>query len=314
MPILYSSAVSFFRLASILLLLAISSPAYAWQPKGDEVPEPVEEKIEVRDNISKLNMICTYYPSTLGKAAVPVLLLHGHEGNRSDYDFLARELQRQGHAVLVPDLRGHGDSDILFLANGREVKLDPKKMRKADFLALVKDLEAVKSFLLKKNNAEELNMEMLTVVGADMTTVTAMNFALRDWTAPELLNFKNCKDVKAAVLLTPEMSYQGADMKAALAHGYVGHTMSVLVVVGKKSSRDYAEAKKIVNLLEKQHGQPSDAKPVDKQVVFLEVDTPLQGTKLLDRNLGVVPVISAFIEFRVKAFSENYEYTARERP
>ena len=36
-------------------------------------------------------------------------MLHGWKGNRTEYADLASFLQTQhGHAVLVPDLRGHG--------------------------------------------------------------------------------------------------------------------------------------------------------------------------------------------------------------
>lgn len=312
----------FLQFSSMLLIsLALADTVVAWQAKGkpkpedDELEEPVDEKIEVKDGLSKLNMAVTYYPSSLGKEAVPVLLLHGYEGTRADYDYLAEVLQSQGHAVIVPDLRGHGDSAVLHLADGRDLELDPKKMKKADFAALVKDLEAVKTYILKKNNKEELNMEMLTIVGADMTTVTAMNFALRDWTAPELLSFKNCKDVKAAVLLSPEQSYQGADMRLALKHAWVGHKMSVLIAVGEKDNRAKSEAKKLYNLLQKQHGEANDEKrDSEREVVYHGADTNLQGTKLVARNLDVVPFIAAFIRIRVKAFAEDWSYSERIKP
>lgn len=309
-----------FSFAFLALLMVVES-VRAWQPKAkskgedEEIAEPVDEKIEVKDGPAKLNMMVTYYPSHLGKDAVPVLLLHGYEGTRADYDYLAEVLQEQGHAVIVPDLRGHGDSAVLHLADGRDLELDPKKMKKADFAALVKDLEAVKTYIMKKNNAEELNMEMLTIVGADMTTVTAMNFALRDWTAPELLSFKNCKDVKAVVLLSPEQSYQGADMKLALKHPWVGHKMSVLICVGENDNRAKAEAKKLFNLLQKQHGEANEEKrDSEREVVYHGADTNLQGTKLVARNLDVVPYISAFIRIRVKAFADDWSYSERVRP
>lgn len=324
------SAVSrLFPLAALVcaLVTAVSS-AEAWQDatktqrpaakaktKEPELPPPVEEKIELKNSVSRLIMKATYYPSLMGKDAVPVVLLHGYEGTRADYAYLAEYLHRQGHAVLVPDLRGHGDSTVVHLANGDDMELSPKKMVARDFNSIVTDLDAVKSWLLQRNNAEELNMEALVVVGADMTTVTAMNFALRDWEAPELLNYKNCKDVKALVLLSPDQNYRGTSMKVALKHPVVGHQLSVMVAVGKKDSGALSEAKRIVTALERQHGEASSEKrPEEKEVVFYAADTNLQGTKLLDRNLGVAPIIAKFIEFRVQSKIEDFPYSARIRP
>ncbi|MCL2622066.1 MAG: alpha/beta fold hydrolase [Planctomycetaceae bacterium] len=52
----------------------------------------------------------TYYRGTKGKESVPVVLLHGLGGSRSDFDPIVPELLKNGMAVLVPDIRGHGKS------------------------------------------------------------------------------------------------------------------------------------------------------------------------------------------------------------
>jgi len=52
----------------------------------------------------------TYYRGANGKDSVPVVLLHGKGGSRSDFDPIISELLKAGMAVLVPDIRGHGNS------------------------------------------------------------------------------------------------------------------------------------------------------------------------------------------------------------
>ena len=51
----------------------------------------------------------SYFPAQ-GKAGVPVLLLHDYGCTRDDVASLANTLAAGGHAVLAPDLCGHGDN------------------------------------------------------------------------------------------------------------------------------------------------------------------------------------------------------------
>ena len=60
-----------------------------------------------------LELALTYYPGTKGKQTIPVVLLHGWKQSRNDYKDLAPALQKLGYAVIVPDLRGHGESTRL---------------------------------------------------------------------------------------------------------------------------------------------------------------------------------------------------------
>ena len=53
----------------------------------------------------------TYYRGAHGKESVPVVLLHGLGGSRSDFDKIIPTLLKEGMAVLVPDIRGHGKSN-----------------------------------------------------------------------------------------------------------------------------------------------------------------------------------------------------------
>jgi len=50
--------------------------------------------------------------------------VHGHEGSRSDMAAYARHYAQQGWNVLMPDLRGHGQSDGRAITMGAREKLD----------------------------------------------------------------------------------------------------------------------------------------------------------------------------------------------
>lgn len=294
----------------------------AWQAKpaaDEELAEPEDVRVDVKLAGTKFPMTFTYYPSKLKKDAIPVICLHGFNGSRADYGYLASVLQEQGHAVVVPDLRGHGDSHAVVKADGRREEIDPKKMTGKEFDLLIHDIDELKSWLLEKNNAGELNLEALVVIGADMTTVTAMNWSLRDWKAPQLINYKNGQDVKALVLLTPLDRYKNsAPIKLAMADPAVGHRLSVFVAVGKKDLSAFSEAKRIVNQLQRQHlEQDTDKKPEDLEVVFYPVDTNLQGTELISpkfKDFPTVDRIAKFIDFRVKSRIEDFAWSERKKP
>ena len=100
--------------------------------------------------------------------------------SRSDYKDLAPFLQRLGYAVLVPDLRGHGDSMHVKGAR-KEDTINAEKMSPQQFLLMAgQDMKAVKQFLWDRNNAGELNIDKLCIVGAEMGASVAVNFALLD--------------------------------------------------------------------------------------------------------------------------------------
>src|SRR5574340_1075402 len=94
----------------VLGLAAFGAAAQEKDKAGAEkpkVPPPENLVIQTPDGIP---LAVTFYPGTKAKETIPVVLLHMAKGNRNDYAQLATDLQKVGHAVLVPDLRGHGES------------------------------------------------------------------------------------------------------------------------------------------------------------------------------------------------------------
>ena len=78
--------------------------------EGCRRPQPEDITLTTEDGVK---LAVTYYAGTKGKDSIPVILLHGYGflESRKDYAGLAPYLQDElGCAVIVPDLRGHGDS------------------------------------------------------------------------------------------------------------------------------------------------------------------------------------------------------------
>ena len=81
-----------------------------------EPPPPPDREYPDLTTDDELNLKISYFPGMDGQESIPVIIIHGlgPKSNRREYDQddgLARFLQTTLHcAVIVPDLRGHGDS------------------------------------------------------------------------------------------------------------------------------------------------------------------------------------------------------------
>ena len=299
----------FCLIAMLAFVFLLSQPFSAVLPAQDkEADKPPPSEDVVLDTKDGLKLHATFYPGTDGNQSVPVILLHMWKGSRGDYGELAPYLQLQGHAVLVPDLRGHGDSVTV---QGLNRPLEAAKLPRAQFLRMVEsDLESLKKFLMRKNNAGELNINKLCLVGAEMGAVVALDWARMDWSWPVLNTGKQGQDVKALVLLSPQWSFHGLNVKAAMAHRAMLGELSVMIVVGDGDSRAVQQAKRFEAIFRRNQPKATAEKIEDRTLFHVKLDTSLQGTKLLGvPSLKLKQRIAYFIELRLV----NQNFTWKDR-
>ncbi len=106
--------------------------------KEDEL-KPQVLSLNTRDGVK---LRCVYFPSDRGKKAIPIIIVHEMGGQSAPFvtspnerlPSLAMQLQRQGFAVICPDLRGHGGS--LTQANNPK-ELDRTRFGKKDVMAII---------------------------------------------------------------------------------------------------------------------------------------------------------------------------------
>lgn len=298
-----------------IVLAARADAQTPQKPDDNEPPAPADIQLQTSDG---LQMVATYYGSKAGKEAVPIIMLHAWKGSRADFAGLALAMQKQGCAVICPDLRGHGKSTQI-KRGGDVFNIDQATLHKGDFEAMVtQDLEAVKSYLMERNNAGELNIEKLCVVGNEMGAMLAIKWAQYDWHWPQLPSAKQGQDVKALVLISPQMNFHGISIADSLSQQLLETQLSILIIAGDKNSRR-DEFKRIYNRISTFRPKPSDdPKEVeDHQDLFLSMikGATLQGPNILNDET-ILPqlslVVGQFVQWRL--IDKKFPWTDRKAP
>jgi len=312
-----SSVCGSWRLAALLSLamgLGLSSwlPAQEPAPKAakgaksaddekDEIPEPVELKgaaLMTKDGVA---LTATYYPSNQGKKAVPVVLLHSFNGDRQKFGDLGEYLQNLGYAVLSLDLRFHGKSTN---QNGALAAI--KQMRTlspAEYVNMyVKDMEAVRSFLVKENDDGKLNLNALAIVGTEMGAAVAVHFAgYNNCYLPRVepgLRRMPSPDVKGLVLISPSVNNPPSLSIITALKNYpaLKSDLPMLILVGDGNRKALADADRISKLIKPYHPEPQDES--QKQTFFYgKLHTTLEGGKLFKApELNINAIIAKFLK------------------
>ena len=217
----------------------------------DEIASPEAVTLTTKDFVSLSAM---YYPGPESKETPAVIITHDWGGDRMAMAGLAEYLQKELRAsVIVPDLRGHGQSTSM--TNGSK-KISYKDFKKAEVMTTMADIEACKKFLMTKNNKGLLNIEMLTLVAVGETAKIAVDWSISDWSwAPTPGGDKQGQDVKLISLVSPIQRIEGLSIKQSLkAPLMTGKGMTPLplqIMWAHDNNRSFSNAKAIYNTLDK---------------------------------------------------------------
>ncbi len=298
-------------LASLLMVLPF--PAYGQADAQDEVEIPPPQDLWLETPRDNVELAVTYYPPIEpGKDVVPIVLLHAFKGSRRDYVDLASALQQAGHAVVLPDLRGHGRSTTI---PGARRPLDADRLRPVDFQRMVvDDMEAVNRFLWERNNEGELNVNRLCLVGSEMGASIALLYAARDWSIADYGALQLGRFVKGVVAISPEWSFKGLPLQHAMRHPAVRNEISLLIAVGDRQAAAVRDAKRIHDVVRPHRPDPPRERAAEERDLFYaELDTALQGTDILGQNLRLEQFVARFIDLRLVRAARGREFEWRER-
>jgi pimeloyl-ACP methyl ester carboxylesterase len=260
---------------------------------------PEVTKIPTKDGVE---LSISYYPSraskdpSLGKQVTPVVLLHDEKDTQGMFSALAAKLQSAGQpngqssfAVVTVDLRGHGASTRQTAPNGQTRQLDAAKLTRGDIQGMsILDMEAVRSFLVGKNDLGELNLNKLCLVGVGMGATVAVNWSAEDWSTPPLLIGKQGQDVKALVLVSPQWKFHAVPLQGALRQTELKRSAAWLLVFGKENATQAADARRIYRQLEKFHPEPASGQGPPRRLVEMPISSALEGSALLSQAGGTV--------------------------
>jgi pimeloyl-ACP methyl ester carboxylesterase len=282
------------RLAALIVSVLLVSTTLTTQQRAAVAAAGESAKVQTRDGVE---LSLTYYPSLasrdpqLGKQVTPVILLHDEKDTQGMFSSLIDRLQQVGQdrtkpsfSVVTVDLRGHGASTRQTAPNGQTRQLDAAKLSREDILAMSLDLEAVRGFLVGKNDAGELNLNKLCLVGVGLGATVAANWAAKDWLAPPLLVGKQGQDVKALVLISPQWKYRGIMLQQAFRVTPLKQGAAWLIVYGEQASNQAADAKRIVRQLERFHPEPQSPQAPPRSLDELPIKSGLEGSGLLSQE------------------------------
>ena len=217
----------------------------------EEIPAPETVSLTTKDFVS---LAATYYAGPESKETPAIIVVHDWGGDRQGMASLADYLQKElGASVIVPDLRGHGDSTEMSVG---EKTLDHAKFKKNEVMSSLADLEACKKFLMKKNNEGLLNIEMLSVIAVGKSAKLAVDWSISDWSwAPTPGGNKQGQDVKLVSLVSPIQRIEGMSIKQSLKAPVIsGRGMTPLplqIMWAHSNNRSLSNAKAIYSVVEK---------------------------------------------------------------
>lgn len=261
----------------------------------DPIPLKQKGKFITSDRVQ---LTAIYYKGNADKSTIPVILLHGKGKTKETMIPIAKKLAEAGMAVLVPDLRGHGESVISWVfeeTEGERPQLRQKDDYKVDSFSEL-DYDAMRQydgllwfqFLTQCHNYGILNLRRLVIVGSEFGGSVGSAWLLNDW---QVSSPKKGRFTKGLILLSPDNDpvwklLGGLKVK----QGTIGY----LIIAGGLTKSKMESAEKVRDEI----GHEKEETPTEmKKIEFHFFQTEKQGIDLLTVDSFKVPdLICEFIQ------------------
>lgn len=265
-----------------------------------EHPTPEKLSLETSDGI---RIMAWYYAAAKdAKPLATVILVHDLEGSHASVEPLALSLQKLGFAVVTPDLRGHGASAARS-AVGPKPTPDAGTLKKNDLelisqssggtvreqCAVRGDIEAVRTWIKRKSDAGELDINRLFVVGSGAGAILAATWTAADWAWPPIATGPQGRQVRGLILVSPVWATKGISLSTPMAGTAIRQDIPLLILGGKEdrdADRLYEQLRRLrptgwfEHRVGRQHEVAPKIKPTEASLFFIELDSTLKADKL----------------------------------
>jgi pimeloyl-ACP methyl ester carboxylesterase len=274
----------------------------------------------------------TFYANPSGKRDACVLLLHnfdhkkGGNSHQDGWDHLAEELRKAGYAVLSFDFRGFGDSKSVGkefwnvarnphngVLKGARLARPPETIDQKDFPSfyypnLVNDVAAARAYLERLNDAREINLSNLILIGAGEGSLIGQLWLATEWRrrrqvpgiAFQLDEGAEGRDVAGIVHLTISPTLAGRSLAGPLRSWVVEvgaeHRTPTYFLYGDKDDRGRDVARKLLNEIKNPPGAIRKPEQLEFTAEKAIEATELTGSQLLQHSLETERTILGFLE------------------
>ena len=319
-----------FAAAVVIGVAATFAPADEARQGGPgkaaaEGPPPAEElSLTTSDGVA---IAAWYYPvADEGKPKATVIVIHDLDGSHETIAPLSIGLQREGYAVVAPDLRGHGASTERVGGAGRGGTIDGGSLRKPDLLAIAAsgggrireqatargDIEAIHGWIKKQSDSGMLDADRVCVVGSGAGGTLGALWTVADAEWPPTTSGPQGRTVRAIALVSPALSAKGGvSIQPAIKSDVFRRTLPILLMAGNNDP----DAKKLTDQLKgvrpkewlvRGPGQKRDQaegveKPADASIFCMHADSPLSGDTLAsDATARAGTIIAQFFDIALE--------------
>jgi len=251
-------------------------------------------------------------------STAPFILVHDWTRSRADLFDLGKFLQSQGHAVIIPDLRGHGDSTRIKNSN---TILDYREFKKNTQGSAVADIDQCKRFLQDQNNEKIVNIDLLNVIAVGDSAHLAMAWAISDWGWEPVAGIQQGKDVKSLILFSPTKTFSGSTLrnltKSNLISGRNSTPLPMLVIWGADSRIDKTCSDFIKVLRRNRPEVPKDddleTRWTNQNLFHFDAPTEMEGYEIAGspRAKEVWNFANDFVSQKVLKFSDRFPWKLR---
>lgn len=291
-----------------LVAAALSITCWAAEPAakdGDKEPPPEAQAITLptTDGVDIGAWVYRVAEDTAPLATV--LLLHDLGGSHETLEPLAEALQAGGCNVVVPDLRGHGKSQIPKLARAAGEAGQASLLKSGDFAAMAAtsggrvrdqsairgDVEVVRNWIKQQADGAAPSLDKLYVVGSGLGANVAATWTVLDAAWPPIASGPQGGHVKGLVLIDPAFVTKGFSIAKPLAVEPLKSTLPIMIIGGGEDR----DASKVFDQLKRSRPSgwydsrlfdaetrknTSPAKDNEASLLFLKLGGKLAGDKL----------------------------------